>query len=130
MIKYNKCPACGYSLYKNHNILGDIQQLISKRNDSTKKLLRKISSLISNNIPADKSNRRLMQFLFGIKGSEDNVVEWGIEQFYSKRYYLSGKGYSYLSKIIQNRDKNLVSVARNERTILGSSPPIINNRGK
>ena len=129
-MKYNKCPACGYDLNKKYNWLKEIQSLIAKRNDTTKELLRKISGLISGYIPADNSNQRLMQFLKGISRIDDNVVEWGIEQFYAKRYYFSGKGYSYLSKIIQNRDKNLVAVARNERNILGSSPPIINNKGE
>ena len=129
-MKYRKCPSCGYDLYKNYNLLTEIQSMIEKRNKGTKTMLRKIVSLISNNVPSDKSNRRLMQFLYGIKDSNDNVVTWGIEQFYSKRYYLTGKGYSYLSKIITNRNKNLKAVAKHERRMIGSPPPTIKSKEK
>jgi hypothetical protein len=127
-MKYKKCPACGYNLYKNYNHLNEIKSMIEKRNDSTKLLLRKIASLISNNVPTDKSHNRLMMFLKGIEKTNDNIVSWGIEQYYAKKYYLTGKGYSYLSKIITNRNKNLKTVAKNERKMIGSPPPTIKTK--
>ena len=52
-------------------------------------------------------------------------MEWGIEQYYQKRYYTSGKGFAYLRKIIQNRNQNIGVLKKNERAMLGSPPPVI-----
>ena len=63
--------------------------------------------------------------MFGIKDVDDNVVDWAIEQYYKGRYYLSGKGFAYLRTIVQNRDKNIGVLKKNERLLLGSPPPVI-----
>ena len=68
-----------------------------------------------------------MKFLYGLKDIEDNVLEWGIEQFYQSRHHLKGKGFAYLRTIIQNRNKNIGALKNNERAMLGSTPPVIDH---
>ena len=38
---------------------------------------------------------------------------------------LKGKGFAYLRTIIQNRNKNIGALKKNERAMLGSTPPVI-----
>ncbi len=124
-----KCPACGYSLNKSYNISLSINNLLKVRNKDTVKYLNKICSRIITNIPSE-GRSRYFQFLFGIKNVEDGVIRWGIEQYYKGRYYNTGKGFSYLRKIIQNRNENVDVLNKNEKLMLGSPPPVINIEGE
>ena len=118
------CPSCGYSFDKNYNISSEISRLLKTRNKKTIKYLNKISSKVTSSIPFE--NRiNYFRFLFGIQSIEDHVVEWGIEQYYQKGYYIHGKGFAYLRKIIQNRNENIGVLKKNEREMLGSPPPVI-----
>ena len=121
-----KCPSCGYSYFKKYNKTKEIRELQSNRNKKTAKLLRKIGKLIVNNIDTEDGSS-YFRFLFGIKDIEDKTVEWGIEQYYQSRHYAKGKGFLYLRSIIQNRNANADSIRKNERRMLGSTPPIINH---
>ncbi len=118
------CPSCGYSFNKNYNISSEISRLLKARSKKTIKYLNKIASKVTSNLPFE-TRINYFRFLFGIQSIEDHVVEWGIEQYYQKRYYTSGKGFAYLRKIIQNRNQNIGVLKKNERSMLGSPPPVI-----
>ena len=120
----NKCPACGYKIDSSYNTSAEISNLMKKRNSKTRKYLNKIASEVTQSIPSE-SRLSYFQFLFGIKDIDDNIVSWAIEQYYQSRYYLSGKGFAYLRTIVQNRNKNIGVLRKNERLLLGSPPPVI-----
>jgi len=120
----NKCPACGYKIDNSYNVSAEISKLIKKRNKRTREYLNKIASKVSEYVPSE-NRLSYFRFLFGIKDVDDNVVDWAIEQYYKGRYYLSGKGFAYLRTIVQNRDKNIGVLKKNERLLLGSPPPVI-----
>ena len=118
------CPACGYGFDKMYNISSEISRLLKARKKRTIKYLNKISSTITSRLPFE--NRiNYFRFLFGIQSVEDHVVEWGIEQYYQNGYYIHGKGFAYLRKMIQNRNENIGVLKKNEREMLGSPPPVI-----
>jgi len=118
------CPACGYGFDKMYNISSEISRLLKARKKRTIKYLNKISSTITSRLPFE--NRiNYFRFLFGIQSVEDHVVEWGIEQYYQNGYYIHGKGFAYLRKIIQNRNENIGVLKKNERDMLGMPPPVI-----
>ena len=120
----NKCPACGYNLYKKQNISLSINNLLKQRGKKTVRYLNRIASSIVRGIPSENRERYYM-FLYGIKNIEDNVIDWAIEQYHQNQYVNTGKGFPYLRKIIQNRNENVEVLAKNEKLMLGSSPPII-----
>ena len=120
-----KCPACGYNLNKGYNISLSINNLLKIRNKKTIKYLNKIATKIVVSIPSESRNN-YFKFLFGIKNVEDNVIDWAIEQYYQGKYFNTGKGFPYLRKIIQNRNQNVETLTKNEKLMLGSSPPVIN----
>ena len=122
-----KCPACGYNFTKQYNASVEITQLVNERDKRLRELLKKIAVLINKHVPS--SNRKsYFQFLYSIKDIDSAVVRWAIETFYQKRHYLNGKGFSYLRTIIQNRDKNMDTLMKNERERIGSVPPVINKQ--
>ena len=120
----NKWPSCGYNLKDSYNISPEITKLLKKRNSKTRKYLNKITSEIMNSIPSE-SRENYFKFLFALKDVEDNVLDWAVEQFYKGKYYHQGKGFAYLRTIVQNRDKNIDVLKKNERLLLGSPPPVI-----
>jgi len=124
-----KCPACGYGLNKRYNISLSINNLLKVRGKKTVKYLNKIATRVVQNIPSE-NRERYFQFLFGIKSVDDNVIEWAIEQYYQGKYFNTGKGFPYLRKIIQNRNENVDVLNKNEKLMLGSTPPVINIEGE
>ena len=118
------CPACGFNVFKKYNKSKEITELLRQRSKKTKKLLRQVAKLISDNIKTENRDT-YFYFLYGIKDVEDNVLIWALEQYYQSRHYLKGKGFAYLRSIVQNRNKNMDSIKENERKMLGSAPPLI-----
>ena len=104
----SKCPACGYSLNKPYDISTELRELITT------------------NVPSENRSS-YMRFLFALKDIEDQVIDWGIEQFYQAKHFHSGKGFAYLRTMIQNRSKNMGALKKNERAMLGSTPPVIDH---
>ncbi len=125
----SKCPSCGYDLNKRYNISLSINNLLKVRGKKTVKYLNKIATRIVQNIPSE-NRERYFQFLFGIKNVDDSVIEWAIEQYYQGKYFNAGKGFPYLRKIIQNRNENVDVLNKNEKLMLGSTPPVINIEGE
>ena len=119
-----KCPACGYNINESYNISAEINELLKKRSKVTIKYLNKIAVTITQNIPSENRSS-YFKFLFGIKDIDNNIIEWAIEQYYQSRYFHSGKGFAYLRTIMQNRGQNIGVLKRNEKLLLGSSPPVI-----
>tara|TARA_R100001530_G_scaffold129128_1_gene99218 strand:+ start:58 stop:465 length:408 start_codon:yes stop_codon:yes gene_type:complete len=128
-MKMSKCPACGYNLNKKYNISLSINNLLKVRTKKTIKYLNKIALRIIKNIPSE-DRVRYFQFLFGIKSVNDEVIVWAIEQYYQGKYFNTGKGFPYLRKIIQNRNENVDVLNKNEKLMLGSTPPVINIEGE
>ena len=124
-----KCPSCGYDLNKRYNISLSINNLLKVRGKKTVKYLNKIATRVVQNIPSE-NRERYFQFLFGIKSVDDGVIEWAIEQYYQGKYFNTGKGFPYLRKIIQNRNENVDVLNKNEKLMLGSTPPVINIEGE
>ena len=123
----NKCPACGYTpLSKGQNISLKIRNLMIEREKKTIQSLNKIAKLIIDNVPQD-DRMSYYKFLYGIKNCKDDVVRHCIETYYKTRAFQSNKGFAYLRAIIQNRHSNADSIRKNERRLLGSTPPIINH---
>ena len=125
----SKCPSCGYDLNKRYNISLSINNLLKVRGKKTVKYLNKIATRIVQNIPSE-NRERYFQFLFGVKSVDDGVIEWAIEQYYQGKYFNTGKGFPYLRKIIQNRNENVDVLNKNEKLMLGSTPPVINIEGE
>ena len=119
------CPACGFNVFKKYNKSQEISKLLKKRSMKTKKLLRQVARLVSNNINTENRDT-YFYFLYGIQDVEDNVLIWALEQYYQSRHYLKGKGFAYLRSICLNRDKNIDTIRKNERNRLGSVPPNYN----
>jgi len=120
----NKCPACGYQSKSGRNISLDIRDLLKVRNRRTREQITRIAKLIINNVPSD-SRYEFHKFLYGIKGCRYQLIDYGIETFYTSRSFEHGKGFAYLRTVISNSDKNHDTIVENERKRLGSTPPII-----
>jgi|TARA_R110000824_G_scaffold212337_1_gene398514 hypothetical protein len=122
----SKCPACGYSLNKPYDISTELRELLKNRGKKTVRYLNRICGLITTNVPSENRSS-YMRFLFALKDIEDQVIDWGIEQFYQAKHFHSGKGFAYLRTMIQNRSKNMGALKKNERAMLGSTPPVIDH---
>ncbi len=119
----NKCPACGYHLKSNPNMGKEMNKILKGRNKRTVKMLNKIASLITSEIPSE-TRYKYYQFLHGTKVIEDNVIEWALQRYYEGEHVYQGKGFAYLRSIAQTRGKNIETIKRNERARLGSVPPV------
>ena len=118
------CPACGYKIGKAYNNSLEIKKLLSNRNKKTVKYINKIATKIIHHIPTE-SKDNYFKFLFGIKDVDDNIVEWAIERYYQNRYYTTGRGFPYLRTIILNRNNNMDTLKKNERLLIGGTPPVV-----
>ena len=122
--KVNKCPSCGFNFKKQYNASVEITELVKKRNKRLKDSLKKIAVLINKHVPSS-DRQSYFRFLHSIKETDDHIVSWAIENFYQNRHYINGKGFSYLRSMIQNRDKNMDTLKKNERKRIGGVPPVI-----
>jgi len=119
-----KCPACGYEPSKQHNTTAGISKMLKERNKNTKKALTKIATIINSTIPSQDRDA-YWRFLWAIRYEKDGLVEHAIENYYQKRYYLQGKGFPYLRKIVQTLGKDSESLKQLERKRIGGVPPVI-----
>ena len=121
------CPACGYKIGKKYNNSLEIKKLLSNRNKRTVRYINKIATKIIHHIPTE-SKDNYFKFLFGVKDVEDGVVEWAIERYYQNRYYITGRGFAYLRAIMLNRNNNMDTLKKNERLLIGGTPPVIETK--
>ena len=127
-------PQCGFNFFKKHNYMSKINELLKRRNNISRMHLRTVAQCIKSNVPSDAERDKYYFFLYNIQNINDEVLIWGLDQYFKGKHYLKGKGYAYLKSIIMSRDKNKEKISENEKKLLGSAPPIIkekkNEKGK
>ena len=123
-MKKVKCPACGFVMSSNYNHRAKIQELLSGRNEYTRKLLEKTIRLISDNIPSNNGTEKAFLFLQGVNNVKDEVINWGIENYTANGYVYQGKGLRYLQAMINSHSKDRDKLKKNEELRLGAIPPI------
>jgi|TARA_R100001530_G_scaffold854_7_gene1503 hypothetical protein len=128
-IKPFNCPQCGFNFFKKHNYMSKINELLKRRNNISRMHLRTVAQCIKSNVPSDAERDKYYFFLYNIQHVSDEVLIWGLDQYFKGKHYLKGKGYAYLKSIILSRDKNKEKISENEKKLLGSAPPIV-NKGK
>jgi len=128
------CPQCGFNYFKKYNYISKINKLLKKRNKTLRKHLKTVAHSIKSHVPSDAERDKYYFFLYNLKGVNDQVIIWGLNEYFKGKHYLKGKGYAYLKAVILSRDKNKEKMSENERKLLGSAPPIIkekkNEKGK
>ena len=117
-----KCPCCGYDFTIRSNYSKDVINLISVYGKETKSLLKKAMRAIYDNVNSDKDVSRYYQFLYGIRKIESAHIKYSVRLFMDKNYHLQGKGFSYLSSMIRNRNENYNNQLKNERRSYGKIP--------
>ena len=120
------CPACGYNFNKKYQGKEDIGILIEDRKHNTVDMLRSVVSLIQSSIEADRDSKKVFYFLQAISKCSDEVVEWGINQYYAEGHYTKMKGLPYLKNMILNHKKNRNQMKKNESLMYGTSPKKVN----
>jgi len=123
---YKVCPACGYKFGKKYQFKEDTGILVEDRNPNTVDMLRTVVSLIQSNIESDNDTQKVFYFIQAISKCSDEVVEWGINQYYAEGHYTKMKGLPYLKNIILNHRKNRKQMKRNEAIMYGTSPKKVN----
>ena len=119
------CPECGYNILSNQkkwNPRKRITELRLKRSDTLNRLLTQVIGLIKKNIPSESTPQKEYYFLKKIEKTPDVVVKIGIHRYMESYYYLDGKGYGYLGKIIEYTETNSKRQAEIERKKLGTVP--------
>jgi len=108
----------------NYNHRAKIQELLSGRNEYTRKLLEKTIRLIYDNIPSNNGTEKAFLFLQGVNNVKDEVINWGIENYTANGYVYQGKGLRYLQAMINSHSKDRDKLKKNEELRLGAIPPI------
>jgi len=124
-----ECPQCGFNYFKKNNYISKINKLLEKRSKVLRKHLKTVAHSIKSHVPSDAERDKYYFFLYNIQHVSDEVLIWGLDQYFKGKHYLKGKGYAYLKSIILSRDKNKEKISENEKKLLGSAPPIV-NKGK
>ena len=129
-----ECPKCGFNYFKKHNYMSKINELLKTRNNMVRMHLKTVAQSIKSHVPSDAERDKYYFFLYNLKDVNDQVMIWGLNEYFKGKHYLKGKGYAYLKAVILSRDKNKEKISENERKLLGSAPPIIkeknNEKGK
>ena len=123
-MKKVKCPACGFVMSSNLNHRAKIHELLSGRNEYTRKLLEKTIRLIYDNITSNNGTEKAFLFLQGVNNVKDEVINWGIENYTANGYVYQGKGLRYLQAMINSHSKDRDKLKKNEELRLGAIPPI------
>jgi|TARA_R110000824_G_scaffold358220_1_gene545746 hypothetical protein len=121
-----ECPKCGFNYFKKHNYMSKINELLKTRNKSSRAHLKTVANAIKSHVPSDAQRDKYYFFLYNTKDVDDNVLIWGLDTYFKGNHHLKGKGFAYLKSIILSRDKNNERISKNERKMIGCSPPIMN----
>jgi hypothetical protein len=119
-----KCPVCGYMYGTNKKQSDDLADMLSLRDDKTRKLIRKVHRDIVKVVPSDRMLKSYWSFLKAVKDISDRELRQGINQYYQANHLNFGRGLAYLKAIIVNKHINKDKQVYLERKRLGSSPPL------
>ena len=120
------CPKCNYNISqhksKSYNPRKRITQLRLKRGKSLNRLLTKLIRLIKEKIPSENDTIKEYYFMKNIENVPDNIVTIGIHRYLEGHHQYSGKGFAYLSKIIEYTETNSERQFQIEQKRLGRLP--------
>ena len=122
------CPECGHNLIDtnyNYNPKKRLTVLKLERqssNPEVMKLITKTVRLIKKNIPSEDNTRSEYFFMKKIQDTRDLAVKVGIHRYLEGNHVYGGKGYAYLSKIIQYTETNSERQYELEQKRLGKLP--------
>jgi len=121
------CPQCGHDLldskYDDFNPRKRLNALRLERHEELNKLLRKVIQLVKRNVPSDNSLKNEYFFMKRIESIKDIIVKIGIHRYLEGHHVYQGKGFAYLSKIIQYTETNSERQYELEQKRLGKLPP-------
>ena len=120
------CPECGAIVVPNRKKFDSnsgIRTYLNKRTPQIQKLIRQLHADLIKLLPSEDSDK-LYIFLKVNQDISNEVLKYCIEQYIANTYWIEGKGYSYLSAIIKNRDKNNEKMIEYEKKIYGTMPPV------
>lgn len=122
------CTKCGHNIledkykWENKTYRRKVTEYKLVRASETNRLLTKVIRLIKENVPSDAEIRKEYFFFKRIEKIPDNVVKIGIHRFLERNYHYDGKGFMYLSTIIQYTETNSTRQYELEQLKLGKLP--------
>ena len=124
-LKDLNCPKCGHNILdKNYdyNPRKRLTVLQLCRGKDLMREMRKVIQLIKKNIPSDNSVDSEYFFMKRIESIKDTVVRIGIHRYLEGHHVYGGKGFAYLSRIIQYTETNSERQYELEQKRLGKLP--------
>ena len=122
-----KCKACGFNDSVKYNPRKRIVSLLTERSKVTQKILRNVIKLI-NRIPSQKDADKQFYFLQAISKIDEQIIKLAIHSFILDERHTKGKGFAYLRTIMLNRNNNMDTLKKNERLLIGGTPPVIETK--
>lgn len=124
-LKEVNCPNCGHNLLdKNYdyNPRKRLTVLQLARNKDLMRKIRKVVQLIKKNVTSDNSVLSEYYFMKRIESIKDTIVKLGIHKYLEGHHVYGGKGFAYLSRIIQYTETNSERQFELEQKRLGTLP--------
>ena len=124
-LKEVNCPNCGHNLLdKNYdyNPRKRLTILQLARNKDLMREIRKVVQLIKKNVTSDNSVLSEYYFMKRIESIKDTVVRIGMHRYLEGHHVYGGKGFAYLSRIIQYTETNSERQFELEQKRLGTLP--------
>tara|TARA_R100001594_G_scaffold77504_1_gene112106 strand:+ start:332 stop:760 length:429 start_codon:yes stop_codon:yes gene_type:complete len=120
------CPECGHNVLskpkKEYTPRKRLTLLQLKRNKDLMRLIRSTVRSIKKNIPSENSVKNEYYFMKNIEKYSDIAVKIGIHRYLEGNHVYGGKGFSYLSKIIEYTQTNSERQYELEQKRLGTLP--------
>lgn len=119
------CPECGHNLMDNNYNYNPKKRLTLLKLEKDKDLMRLITKtvrLIKKNIPSENNTRNEYFFMKRIQNVKDVAIKVGIHRYLEGHHVYGGKGFAYLSKIIQYTETNSERQYELEQKRLGKLP--------
>ena len=119
-----RCPVCGYQYGSMKKQGDDINEMLNKRGDKAKGMIRDIHRKIVFTIPSQRLQKVYWSFLKATDHIGDKEIIQAITEFIRAKHINYGRGLSYLRAIIVNKHLDKDKLKELEKKRLGSSPPI------
>ena len=120
------CPHCGknilYKPKKKYNPRKRLTVLQLERGKELMRLMRSTVMSIKKNIPSENTTAKEYYFMKKIESIPDVVVKIGIHRYLEGNHVYQGKGFHYLSKIIEYTYTNSERQYELEQKRLGTLP--------